>query len=62
MTELDFQKRKDYYREIQEMLIELAPTSTAMYAPRVTAHRNHVFGVRAFPGPHTFYQDWWIEK
>ena len=60
--ELDFQKRKDYYREIQEMLIELVPTTTTMYVPTVTAHRNHVFGVRAFPGPHTFYRDWWIEK
>ena len=62
LTELDFQQRKDYYREIQELLIELAPTSTAMYSPNITAHRNHVFGVRAFPGPHTFYRDWWIDK
>ena len=62
LTELDFQQRKAYYQEIQELLIELAPTSTVMYSPNITAHRNHVFGVRAFPGPHTFYRDWWIEK
>ena len=62
LTELDFQKRKDYYQEIQEILIEEVPTTYAMYTSTVAAHWNHVFGVRLHPYTHWFYQDWWIEK
>jgi peptide/nickel transport system substrate-binding protein len=62
LTELDFQKRKDYYAEIQEILIEEVPTTYAMYSSSVAAHWNHVFGVALHPYTHTFYQNWWIEK
>ncbi len=62
LTELDFQKRKDYYAELQEILIEEVPSSYAMYSSNVAAHWNHVFGVTLHPYIHVFYQDWWIEK
>ncbi len=61
-AELDFQKRKDYYREIQEILIEEVPTTYAMYTSAVGAHWDHVFGVQLHPYTHFFYQNWWIEK
>ena len=61
-AELDFQKRKDYYREMQEILIEEVPTTYAMYSSTVSAHWNHLFGVKLHPYTHVFYQDWWIEK
>ena len=60
--ELDFQQRKDYYQEMQEILIEEVPTTYAMYASIVGAHWDHLFGVRLHPYSHIFYQDWWIEK
>ena len=61
-AELDFQKRKDYYQEMQEILIEEVPTTYPMYTSNVAAHWNHVFGVKLHPYFHIFYQDWWIEK
>ncbi len=61
-AELDFQKRKDYYREMQEILIEEVPTTYPMYTSNVAAHWDHVFGVKLHPYFHIFYQDWWIEK
>ena len=60
--ELDFQQRKSYYQEMQEILIEEVPTTYAMYTSNVAAHWNHVFGVQLHPYFHIFYQDWWIEK
>ena len=62
LTELDFQKRKDYYAQIQELLIEEVPTTYTMFVPIVSGHWNHVFGVKLHPYFHYFYQDWWIEK
>ena len=62
LTELDFQKRKDYYAQIQELLIEEVPTTYTMFVPNVAAHWEHVFGVQLHPYFHIFYQDWWIEK
>ena len=62
LTELDFQKRKDYYARIQELLIEEVPTTYTYFVPNVSAHWNHVYGVKLHPYFHIFYQDWWIEK
>ncbi len=62
LTELNFQKRKDYYAELQGILIEEVPTTYAMYSSNVGVHWNHVFGVTLHPYVHVFYQDWWIEK
>ncbi len=62
LTELDFQKRKDYYAQIQELLIEEVPTTYTYFVPNVSAHWDHVFGVELHPYFHVFYQDWWIEK
>ena len=62
LTELDFQKRKAYYQELQEILIEEVPRTTLMYSSNVGVHWNHVFGVTLHPYVHVFYQDWWIEK
>ena len=60
--ELDFQQRKDYYQEMQEILIEEVPTTYAMYSSNVGAHWDHVFGLQLHPYTHVFYQDWWVEK
>ena len=60
--ELDFQQRKAYYQEMQEILIEEVPTTYAMYTSTVSAHWNHVYGVKLHPYTHIFYQDWWIER
>ena len=62
LTELDFQKRKDYYAQIQELLIEEVPTTYTMFVPNVDAYWNHVYGSGPHPYFHVFYQDWWIEK
>jgi peptide/nickel transport system substrate-binding protein len=62
-TEGDFFRRKEYYREIQEILIEDVPVLYLMYTPEIVAHRNRVKGVRAHPGPaRTFVEDWWIDE
>ncbi len=61
-TELDFQQRKAYYKEMQELLIEEVPTTYAMYASIAGAHWDHLFGVRLHPYSHIFYQDWWIDQ
>ena len=61
-SEADFQKRKDYYKEIQELLIEEVPTSYAMYTPAIVAHRARVYAVEANPGPYTFVRDWWVDE
>ncbi len=60
--ELDFQQRKAYYQEMQEILIEEVPTTYAMYTSTVSAHWNHVYGVKLHPYTHIFYQNWWIER
>ena len=76
-TEGDFVKRKEYFREIQEMLIEDVPVLYLMHTPVIVAHRDRVQGVRAHSGtnifrspdtgapsmrPVTFIEDWWIDQ
>ncbi len=62
LTELDFQKRKDYYAQIQELLIEEVPTTYIYFVPATVAHWDYVYGSGPQPYFHLFYQDWWIEK
>ena len=62
LTELDFQKRKDYYAQIQELLIEEVPTTYIYFVPATVAHWDYVYGSGPQPYFHLFYQDWWIDK
>ena len=62
-TEGDFALRKQYFREIQEMLIEDVPVLYMMHPPVIVAHRDRVQGVRAHSGlSETFIEDWWIDE
>ena len=62
-TEGDLAKRKESFREIQEMLIEDVPVLYLMYTPVIVAHRVRVQGVRAHSGlSETFIEDWWIDQ
>ena len=60
-AEPDFATRKEYFREIQEMLIEDVPVLYLMYIPKIVAHRNNVRDARAHPGlSESFIENWWL--
>ena len=62
-AEPDLATRTEYFREVQEILIEDVPVLYLMYVPVIVAHRDRVQGVRAHPGlAHTFIEDWWIDE
>ena len=61
-TEIDFDKRKAYWKEIQEILIEEVPSVYLLYVPVLVAHRSHVQGVQAHPNSWTFMEDWWSSE
>ncbi|MCH7800351.1 MAG: ABC transporter substrate-binding protein [Chloroflexi bacterium] len=62
-SEPDFVTRKEYFREIQEMLIEDVPVLYLMYTPVIVTHRNRVMDVQAHPGlSETFIENWWLAK
>ena len=61
-TEIDFDIRKDYWKEIQEILIEEVPSAYLLYVPTVVAHQNHVQGVQAHPNNWVFMEDWWTTE
>jgi len=61
-TEIDFDKRKAYWKEIQEILIEEVPSVYLLYVPVLVAHRTHVQGVQAHPNSWTFMEDWWSSE
>ena len=60
-TELDYDARKAYWKEIQEILIEEVPSVYLLYAPNLVAHRSHVKGVQAHPNNWVFMEDWWSD-
>ena len=61
--EPDLAKRKEYFREIQEILIEDVPVLYLMHPPVILAHRNRLSDVKAHPGlSETFIENWWISE
>ena len=61
-TEVDFDARKAYWKEIQEILIEESPSIYLLYVPVLIAHRTHVQGVQAHPNSFLFMEDWWSSE
>lgn len=61
-TEIDFDKRKAYWKEIQEILIEEVPSAYLLYVPSLLAHQSHVQGVKAHPNNWVFFEDWWSSE
>ena len=60
-TEYHFGTRAEYFREIQEILIEEVPTTYFAFAPHVVAHQSRLRGVEANPGPYRHVRDWYVE-
>jgi len=61
-AEGDFDTRKEYYREVQEILIEEVPVLFLMHNPKLVAHRNNVRGIQVNPNLATYLiQEWWLE-
>jgi len=61
-AEGDFDTRKEYYREVQEILIEEVPVLFLMHNPKIVAHRNNVRGIQVNPNLATYLiQEWWLE-
>ena len=61
-TEIDFDTRKGYWKEVQEILIEEVPSAYLLYVPVLTAHRTHVQGVQAHPNGWVLMEDWWSSE
>jgi peptide/nickel transport system substrate-binding protein len=61
-TEIDFDTRKGYWKEVQEILIEEVPAAYLLYVPVLTAHRTHVQGVQAHPNGWVLMEDWWSSE
>ena len=62
-AEGDFVKRKEYYREIQEILIEDVPVLYLMYTPKINAHRTRMQGMQVNPNlAHYLIEEWWIDE
>ena len=61
-AEGDFDTRKEYFREAQEILIEEVPVLFLMHNPKIVAHRNNVRGIQVNPNLATYLiQEWWLE-
>ena len=61
-AEGDFDTRKEYFREAQEILIEEVPVLFLMHNPKIVAHRNNVRGLQVNPNLATYLiQEWWLE-
>ena len=60
-SEADLEKRKDYFREMQEILIEDVPVLYLAYVPIMYAHRANIKGVQAHTAlAHWLFEDWWV--
>ena len=59
--EADFDKRKEYFREMQEILIEDVPVLYLTYNPVLYAHRDNIKGVKAHAeNGHWLFEEWWV--
>ena len=58
----DLDKRKAYFQEIQEILIEDVPVLYLMYTPVIIAHRDNVGGVQAHAAlAHWLMEEWYVK-
>ncbi len=58
----DLDERKEYFREMQEILIEDVPVLYLMYIPVIIAHRDNVGGVQAHAAnAHFLMEEWWVQ-
>ena len=59
----DLNQRKEYFREMQEILIEDVPVLYLAYSPVIWAHRDNVGGVQAHAAlAHWLIEEWWLLK
>ena len=57
----DQEERKEYAREMQEILIEDVPVLYLAYSPVIWAHRDNVGGIRAHSAlVHWLIEEWWL--
>ena len=62
-SEADFEKRKEYFREMQEILIEDVPVLYLAYTPVMYAHRANIKGVQAHTAlAHWLFEEWWVAE
>ena len=62
-SEADFEQRKEYFREMQEILIEDVPVLYLTYNPVLHAHRANVHNVQAHTAlAHWLFEEWWITE
>lgn len=62
-SEADFEKRKEYFREMQEILIEDVPVLYLTYNPILHAHRANVHNVQAHTAlAHWLFEEWWVTE
>ena len=60
-SEADFEQRKEYFREMQEILIEDVPVLYLTYNPVLHAHRANVHNVQAHTAlAHWLFEEWWV--
>ncbi len=59
----DLNERKEYFREMQEILIEDVPVLYLAYSPVIWAHRDNVGGVQAHAAlAHWLIEEWWLQQ
>ena len=57
----DLDERKEYFREMQEILIEDVPVLYLMHTPVIIAHRDSVGGVQAHAAlAHFLMEEWYV--
>ncbi len=60
-SEADFETRKEYFREMQEILIEDVPVLYLTYNPILHAHRANIHNVQAHTAlAHWLFEEWWV--
>ena len=59
----DLEQRKEYYKEMQEILIEDVPVLYLTHNPVIIAYRANIGGVRAHAAlAHFLVEEWWVKK
>ena len=62
-SEADFETRKEYFREMQEILIEDVPVLYLTYNPVLHAHRANIHNVQAHTAlAHWLFEEWWVTE
>ena len=62
-SESDFETRKEYFREMQEILIEDVPVLYLTYNPVLHAHRANIHNVQAHTAlAHWLFEEWWVTE